>query len=450
MNKKTLCLLPCMAATLGYAQQEKPNVIVILVDDMGIGDNGTYGSTITPTPNIDRLAHEGLQVNNFYAAAPVSSPARVGITTGRYPIKYRINTFLDTRAANERVENANYLDPSAPTMAHAFQNSGYATGHFGKWHMGGGRDVTDAPGFENYGFDEHVSTYESPDPDPKLTSTNWIWAASDEVKRWNRTAYFIDKAIDFMARQKEAGKPFFLNLWPDDVHTPWVPEVKAHKNGEWEMKLCFIPVMEELDRQLGRFFDSIDEMGLRDNTIIIYTADNGPAPSFDQERTCGKRGQKNSLYDGGINMPFIIRYPKVIEPGKINNKTVLSTLDLYPSLCSICDIPVQEGYWGDGGDYAKAFLGLEEPERDKVLMWDFGRNSFYNKPANVYHRSPHLAIRQGRWKLLCGDNASDIQLYDMVADPMETTDVSADHPELVSELSNQVCEWYNTYRYGMK
>lgn len=180
-----------LSATVAWAQTDKPNVIVILVDDMGIGDNGSYGGRIIPTPNIDRLASEGLQLGSFYSAAPVSSPARTGLLTGRCPIKYRMNTFLDTRAANERVENANYLVSSASTMAHAFQDAGYATGHFGKWHMGGGRDVKDAPGFEYYGFDEHVSTYESPDPDPRLTSTNWIWAASDEVKRWNRTSYFI-------------------------------------------------------------------------------------------------------------------------------------------------------------------------------------------------------------------------------------------------------------------
>jgi arylsulfatase A-like enzyme len=446
--KKTLFLLP-FAATIGYAQQQKPNVIIILVDDMGIGDNGTYGSTIIPTPNIDRLAHEGLQLGSFYSAAPVSSPARTGLLTGRCPIKYRMNTYLDNKAANARVENANYLDPCAPTMAHAFKNAGYATGHFGKWHMGGGRDVTDAPDFEQYGFTSHVSTYESPDPDPKLTSTNWIWAASDEVKRWNRTAYFIDRAIDFMKENKAQQKPFFLNLWPDDVHTPWVPEAMAEKREEWEKRPAFIPVMEELDHQLGRFFNAIDSLGLRDNTIVIYTADNGPAPSFNQERTCGKRGQKNSLYDGGINMPFIIRYPKVIEAGKVNNKTVLSTLDLYPSLCTICAIPTQEGYWSDGADYSKAFLGLAQPKRKEVLMWDFGRNDSYNKPRNPYHRSPHLAIRQGKWKLLCGDDASDAQLYDMVADPKETTDVASKHPKLVQKLSKQVCEWYKTFRFGM-
>ena len=447
--KKYTTILSCMATSLLYAQPQKPNVIIILVDDMGIGDNGTYGSTIIPTPHIDQLAHEGLQMNSFYSAAPVSSPARAGLLTGRCPIKYRMNTFLDSKAANARVENANYLDPAAPTMAHAFKQAGYSTGHFGKWHLGGGRDVTDAPSFERYGFQEHVSTYESPDPDPKLTSTHWIWAATDEVKRWNRTSYFIDKAIDFMKRNQASGTPFFLNLWPDDVHTPWVPEAMAQENSKWETRESFVPVMQELDRQIGRLMEAIDAMGLRENTIVIYTSDNGPAPSFKQERTCGKRGQKNSLYEGGINMPFIIRYPKKIKAGKVNNKTVVSTLDMYPSLCKMCNIPVQKGYWGDGADYSKALLGQKEPERKEPLMWDFGRNNHYNKPANPYHRSPHLAIRSGKWKLLCGDDASDMQLYDIMTDPKETTNLVSAYPSLAEKLSKQVCLWYNTYRNGM-
>lgn len=446
--KKLLCMLSC-TATMAYAQQERPNVIVILVDDMGIGDVGAYGPSAVPTPNIDRLAKEGLQINQFYSAAPVSSPARAGLTTGRYPIKYQMNTYLDNRAANRRVENADYLTAEAPTMAHAFQDAGYATGHFGKWHMGGGRDVDDAPGIEEYGFDEYVSTYESPSPDPKLTSTNWIWANSDEVKRWDRTAYFVDKAIAFMQQSKGENRPFFLNLWPDDVHTPWVPESMAEKRVRWESREAFMPVLAELDRDMGRLLQAIDDMGLRDNTIIIFTSDNGPAPSFQQQRTCGKRGQKNSLYEGGINMPCIIRYPKVIEAGKVNDKTVLSTLDLYPSLCKICDIPVQEGYSGDGADYSRAFLGLAEPNRREALMWDFGRNQYYNRPGNKYHSSPHLAIRKGKWKLLCNGDASDVQLYDMVADPNETTDLAAQHPALVRKLSQQVCQWYAKYRHGM-
>ena len=224
--RKMLSGLAVLPVTL-CAQDKQPNVIIMYIDDMGIGDVSCFGGSYTPTPNIDRLAQQGLSFTQYYSAAPVSSPSRCGLITGQFPLEHGINTFMDTRAANKRVEQLNYLNPSAPSIARAFQQAGYATAHIGKWHLGGGRDVTDAPGFENYGYDEHISTYESPDPDPIITSTHWIWAASDSVKRWNRTAYFVDKSLEFIRKQN--GKPFFLNLWPDDMHTPWVPEFFAEK-----------------------------------------------------------------------------------------------------------------------------------------------------------------------------------------------------------------------------
>ena len=261
MNKsryrKMLSGLAVLPAAL-CAQDKQPNVIIMYIDDMGIGDVSCFGGSYTPTPNIDRLAQQGLSFTQYYSAAPVSSPSRCGLITGQFPLEHGINTFMDTRAANKRVEQLNYLNPSAPSIARAFQQAGYATAHIGKWHLGGGRDVTDAPGFENYGYDEHISTYESPDPDPIITSTHWIWAASDSVKRWNRTAYFVDKSLEFIRKQN--GKPFFLNLWPDDMHTPWVPEFFAEKREKWEKEDAFEPVLKEMDVQLGRFLDELDKM----------------------------------------------------------------------------------------------------------------------------------------------------------------------------------------------
>ena len=131
------------------AQDKQPNVIIMYIDDMGIGDVSCFGGSYTPTPHIDRLAQQGLSFTQYYSAAPVSSPSRCGLITGQFPLEHGINTFMDTRAANRRVEQLDYLNPSAPSIARAFQQAGYATAHIGKWHLGGGRDVTDAPGFEN-------------------------------------------------------------------------------------------------------------------------------------------------------------------------------------------------------------------------------------------------------------------------------------------------------------
>ena len=428
--------------TLQAAQ--KPNVIIIYIDDMGIGDVGCFGGKFTPTPNIDRLAAEGIKFTQYYSAAPVSSPSRCGLTTGMYPIEHGFNTYLDSKAKNRNCEQVNYLDPSAPSMARAFQQAGYATAHIGKWHMGGGRDVKDAPSIKKYGFDEYISTYESPDPHPAITATNWIWSDQDSVKRWNRTEFFVDRSIDFIQRQH--GKPFFLNLWPDDMHTPWVPEKNAKKNNTWEAKVSFSPVLAELDKQLGRFLTTLDEMGIAENTLIIFTSDNGPAPSFKSERTNMMRGQKNSLYEGGINMPFIIRYPAKIKGGEVNTTSVLCAVDLYPSLCKIANIRTEKNFKGDGQDYSKVMLGKSFTNRKTDLMWDFGRNDAFNFPANKYHKSPHLAIRRGNMKLLVNGDGTDALLFDLSTDRLETTNIAMQHPTLVYELSQKVCAWYQRHR----
>ena len=159
---------------MGAAQTQRPNIIIMNIDDMGYSDPSCFGGDYVNTTNIDRLASEGLSLTQFYTACPISSPSRVGLTTGMYPTRWGINTFLQERVNNAKNEQNDFLTDRAPSMARALKNSGYATGHFGKWHMGGGRDVKNAPSIRNYGFDEYVSTWESPDPDPLITSGNWI------------------------------------------------------------------------------------------------------------------------------------------------------------------------------------------------------------------------------------------------------------------------------------
>ena len=335
---------------------------------------------------------------------------------------------------------ADGTDDKLPSMARAFQNAGYSTGHIGKWHMGGGRDVHNAPSIKNYGFDEYISTYESPDPEPAITATKWIWSDKDSVKRWRRTEYFVDKSIEFVKKHK--GEPFFLNLWPDDMHTPWVPEFKQKERKSWETQEAFAPVLAEMDKQLGRFIKTLDELGVGENTIIIFTSDNGPAPSFKSVRSAYLRGTKNSLYEGGIRMPFIVRYPKKIKAGQVNNESVLCAVDLYPTLCSIAGIKTEKGYKGDGQNYSKVLLGKSEAKRKTDLMWDFGRNKHFGFPGNPYDRSPHLAIRSGKWKLLVNGDGSDAQLYDMEKDKFEKNNIANEHPDLVAKLSKKVCKWY--------
>ena len=266
MKKEKMCLLgllpaltvpmtlPCLA---GNNAELPPNIIVVLTDDMGYGDIGIYGGKFIPTPNIDRMAEEGSRFNQYYSASPISSPSRCGLLTGMYPGKWHITTYLQGKAGNKAAEMADYLDPSAPTLPKVMKNAGYKTGHFGKWHLGGGRDVRNAPPFVAYGYDEYCSTYESPQPDSLLTATDWIWSPQDSVKRWNRTAYFVDKTLAFLERHR--GEACLVNLWPDDMHTPWVGNFEQQQvfpDGQ-ESEKNFRVVLAEYDRQIGRLLREI-------------------------------------------------------------------------------------------------------------------------------------------------------------------------------------------------
>jgi arylsulfatase A-like enzyme len=417
--------------------QEKPNIIFILTDDMGYGDIGCYNG-IYKTPNIDKMAAEGISFTNYYSASPVCSPSRVGLMTGMAPAKWNITNFLHTKAHNRQCEQKDFLEPAATTISKLFKQQGYSTAHFGKWHMGGGRDVTNAPSIEEYGFDEWNSTWESPDPDPLLTDSGWIWSSTDSIKRWNRTAYFVDKTIAFL--QKNKNKPCFINLWPDDVHTPWIPDSDYLKN-EGAQERNFLPVLKEYDVQIGRLLDELKKNGLDKNTIVIFTSDNGPAPNFRQDRAAGMRGAKLSLYEAGIRMPFIVWGMAKIPKGKIDTASVITATDLLPSLCTFAGIKSNNTF--DGEDRSNVLLGKPLP-RTKEIYWEYGRNDIsFNYPGARNNRSAGLAIRKGNWKLLMNREGTTVELYDIVKDKNETINLTAVESEIVKELKAKLMAWWN-------
>ena len=422
----------------------RPNIIFLLTDDMGYGDPGCYGGKFAPTPNIDHLCQEGTRFEQFYVDAPLCSPSRAALLTGMFPARWNLTNYLQTRVGNRASESADYLDPKAPSLARTLKAAGYVTGHFGKWHLGGGRDVTDAPHFNAYGFDEHISTFESPEPDPDITSTHWIWAPTDKVKRWDRTRYFVDKTLDFLARHK--GEACYVDLWPDDVHTPWVPsqdrlaEYPEGPSGP-EDKRSFSAVLDEYDRQVGRLLAGLKELGIEDNTILIFASDNGPMPSFKHARTAGLRGCKDSLYEGGVREPFIVRWPGHIEAGRFDKTTVLHGADLFPTLCALSATPLPSGTPFDGEDMSQALLGKGQT-RQRPIFWEYGRN---NNKAFAYpggkDRSPNVAMREGKWKLLVNADGTDCQLYDIESDPNETNDVAATEVEVANRLKQKALDW---------
>ena len=421
-----------------------PNILFILTDDMGCGDLAAYGGTQGSTPHLDRLAREGTRFTQFYAASPICSASRTAYTTGMFPGHWRINSYLQTRAGNRNSEQADWLDPKAPTLARTLKLAGYATAHFGKWHLGGGRDVQDAPLPSAYGFDEHHVNCEGLGPrfETYGNAKQPDVYAGKEYYRYEFTRYWVDRSIDFLRRHQ--AQPFYLELWPQDVHTPHTPSEESLTRtaipGLPLNQHRFRAVLNEYDRQMGRLLDALRDLGLETNTLVVFAADNGPEPSFEHARTLGQRGMKWSLYEGGIREPLLVRWPGKIPAGKVNDRTVLSSVDFFPTLCAIAGVKPPPAAFS-GQDMSRAWLG-ETTARSRPLLWEYGRKPqgyLYPKPAG--DKSPNVAIRDGNWKLLLNADGTGAELYDLATDPLEANNLAIQQPERTQLLAKQALAW---------
>ena len=453
---KTTCLLLSLlmvlhslsrgAADTAFSAATKPNVLFLLVDDMGWGDPACFGGVGEPTPNIDRLAREGTKFTRFYVASPICSPSRTAFTTGNFPSRWRINSYLHERAGNRADDQADFLDPRAPSLARAFKAAGYATGHFGKWHMGGGRDVDDAPLPGAYGFDESlVNSTPLEGMGPALPAG---------TPRWKTTGLFMERTLDFIKRQQAAGKPFYVNLWFSEVHDAHVPrpedmdpelmQTERVKKGGYPQSMDgFRRTLRGFDRDLGKFLDELKKLGVEENTVLLLTGDNGPNPLYDAEsraRTAGLRGQKWSLYEGGVREAFIARWPGKIPAARVNDTTVLASVDFFPTLCALAGIAAPKDAKFDGEDMSKALLG-ESTARTRPLFWEYGRTASYLHPKAKSDCSPTIAVRDGNWKLLINADGTGVELYDLATDPKETKNLAAEKTAPTERLRNAALKW---------
>ncbi len=412
----------------------RPNIIFVLADDMGFGDVGCYGGTIAPTPNLDRLAREGTRFTRYYSASPICSPSRCGLITGQFPARWNITSYLQARAGNRECEQADFLAAPAPSLPRVLKEAGYATAHIGKWHLGGGRDVTNAPKFAAYGYDLGHGTYESPEPCAPLGLRTVPWGTNREpqqVARHDRTRWMVDAALGFL--QTNGARPCFVNLWLDDTHTPWVPGEVRPANGAARANL--VKVIVEMDRQIGRLMDRVPT-----NTLLIFATDNGALPTFNGARSIGLRGSKLSLYEGGTRLPFIARWPGRVPAARVDESSVLAAVDLLPTLATIADAKLPVNYAGDGEDISAALLGQVHTRR-KTIFWEYGRNEkifAYPKPPD---RSPNLAMLDGNWKLLMNADGTGAELYDLLADSNEKKNLANAQPERVAKMKAALLEW---------
>lgn len=436
------------------APTRRPNIVIILIDDMGWGDFSCFGNKDAKTPNIDRLAAEGLRFEQFYAASPICSPARVGLSTGQYPQRWRITSYLNDRAENTARGMAHWLDPQAPMLSRMLRNAGYATGHFGKWHMGGQRDVDDAPPITAYGFDASLTNFEGMGPKllpltlkPGDDKPRRIWADAERLgqpvtwmQRSQITTGFTEAALAFIDASARGGKPFYVNLWPDDVHSPFWPPVDQWRDGK---RGLYHSVLESMDRQFGKLFDRVrSDPALRDNTLILVCSDNGPEVGAGSAGAF--RGSKAMLYEGGIRSPLVVWGPGFTDPkkpGTANRTSHFSTIDLAPTLLTIAGVSAPAGTDFDGVSMRETLLGHSEASRARPL--------FFRRPPDRASFSgddnlPDLAVRDGRWKLLCTYEGSAPQLYDLEADPSEKTNLAATQPDETARLTSAVLAWHRS------
>ena len=431
--------------------KERPNIVLVFIDDMGWGDFSCFGNKDASTPNIDRMAAEGIRFEQFYVNSPICSSSRTAISTGQYPQRWKITSFLSNRDHNNQRGMAQWLDPKAPMLARSLQQAGYATGHFGKWHMGGQRNVADAPAITAYGFDASLTNFEGMGPKllplvlkPGQEKPGRIWGDAERLGagfRWmlrsKITGGFVDEAIPFIRKARASKKPFYINLWPDDVHGPFWPPVDKWADGR---RGLYHSVLQEMDRQFGKLFDLIrGDDALRDNTLVLICSDNGPA------RGAGSagpfRGFKTHLYEGGVRSSLIAWAPGMLKKkGHVDRETVFSAIDLVPTLLALTGTAAPEGTKYDGEVLPDALLG-EGGSRKAPIFFRRppDRDSFYGDTD-----LPDLAIREGSWKLLCEYDGSDPELYDLSRDRGEQESLAGKHPEIVARLSKKLIAWHRS------
>lgn len=438
----------CVAAgwTTFVVAAERPNVIFILADDLGWGDLGCYGHPLLRTPNIDRMAKEGTLFTQFYVNASVCSPSRCAFFTGQYPARHRIHGHYATPQQNKNRGMSQFLPPDVPNVARLLKSAGYATAHIGKWHLGSN---SGGPTPDAYGFDFVGSTEKDGANGP----------ASDPYYRANSSKLFVDEALKFIESKKQ--QPFYLQLWtlvPHATLQPTPEQLALYPNlgaggPQFPHKSAaqiFYSSVTDLDRHIGRLLDGLKAHGLDDKTLILFSSDNGPEDIHIKNAghsgigSAGPfRGRKRSLYEGGIRVPGIARWPGHVPAGKIDETTILSAVDWLPSVCQLAGVPVPSGHALDGEAMDDVLTGTNRARRTP-LMWEWR----FRIAGEPFHHSPQLAIRDGQWKLYLNPDGSRVELYDMTTDLTQLNNVAEHHAEVVAPMKDRVLAWSKTLPEG--
>lgn len=413
----SLSLLLSFPATVstGHAA-EKPNIIFVMADDMGWAQTGYRGHPILKTPHLDAMAAAGLRFDRFYAGGPVCSPTRAAVLTGRSPDRAGV------------LQHGYALRLQEKTIAQALQGAGYVTGHFGKWHLNGHR----GPGAPilagdpyhpgKFGFDEWVSVSNFYDIDPLLSRGGKI-----EEFKGDSSEIIVSETITFLGKHRSGGRPIFAVIWYGSPHSPFkaAPADKAAFAGLGENSANHHGELVALDRSIGTLRQKLRELGLAENTLLVFCSDNGGLPAIKPSTVGPLRGFKASLFEGGIRVPGIIEWPAVIRPRVTDYPACV--MDLFPTVADIVGLPAHTSIQPSDGQSLRPLFARETGAR--------------NRPIGFRYEKKRAFI-DDRYKLVTENFAEGkFELFDLIADPQETRDVTPEHPAVAQRLRQQFLAW---------
>ncbi len=410
------------------AAETPPNIIVFLADDLGYGDLACFGSKVIKTPNLDQFATEGAKLTQCYSASAVCSPSRSAILTGRTPYRNGVYTWIN-------VGSEVHLRTSEVALPKLFKANGYDTCHVGKWHLNGLFNSHDQPQPDSHGYDYWLGTQNNAAPSHK-NPTNFVRNGKEigPVAAYSGP-FIVAEAIEWLKGRRDKSRPFFLAVWTHEPHLPIEsdprfqelyrdisdPNVRQH-HGD----------VTQLDHAFGMLMKSLDEQKLTDSTFVVFTSDNGPEGDGKKGRTRGStgglRGRKRALYEGGIRVPGLIRWPGKIKPGTTCDVPIIGS-DLYPTLLAVAGVKAPVDRVIDGVD---------------VLPVLTGRAAAVARKGPLYWRldmAPHglrMALREGDWKLLADQTQNRYELYNLKNDPKETIDLHETETQRFANLRNQL------------
>jgi arylsulfatase A-like enzyme len=416
----------CFGGAVAPRPAKRPNIVLVMTDDQGWGDTGYNGHPVLQTPTLDAIAQTGLRFERFYSAAPVCSPTRGSCLTGRHPFRYGI---FGANSGDGEDPSRFPLPPQEVTLAEILAAEGYATGHFGKWHLGDfGGPMRSSPA--DQGFQESLSTVRKVATlDPSGYFLNG--EPYTEPLEGDDSAVIMDRAIPFIRSAAAKDQPFFTVIWFHSPHNPVIaaPEYRARYASYPEREQHFWGVITAADAQLGRLRDELRALNVAEDTMLWFCSDNGPALSeeFGAGTTGGLRGNKGTLYEGGVRVPGLLEWPSKISEARTIGMPC-STSDYLPTILDVLDLELPDARPVDGVSLAPLLGGAYQERK---------------KPIGFEHHDK-AALIEGRYKLLAavdGENLASPELYDLVTDPAESRNLAGSESDRTSSMLESLRAW---------